>query len=352
MGKAERSCTRYSHFRDLKMSDPDELEKLTRRILDRSLPAFSLKAEIDQLKRLFLSEGNFRPSEDIAYGETVTASGVAISPTMAAMCLDDFVRTIQFLRGTDAAISDIQADLTDRPVRVLYAGCGPWATLAIPLMAVTSNVTFTLLDIHSQSIDSAKSLLERFGFEHRVANCVVADASEHAIDAQKVPDIILVEIMRSGLTAEPQIAVSRHLVRQARDAILIPSNIRIDLDLIGPNRAIEQNEVLSLERDQIHIAEILSVDKETLFLNELPTTVIRIPEFDAERYRPMLCTEVCVYGDVVIRGRDSGITSPRAPEFAPKISAGEKIHISYRLGECPRLVGQKEKGVVSNTRYF
>ena len=72
------------------------------------------------------------PQEDISGGETLTSNGLALSPTMAAMCANDFVRTIQFIRGTHAAIADIRERFPDRPARVLYAGCGPYATLAVP----------------------------------------------------------------------------------------------------------------------------------------------------------------------------------------------------------------------------
>src|SRR5688572_17759810 len=86
----------------------EKLRALTLSLLDDSRPAFTLRSEVLELKDIFQAAGGMttKASDDIAKGETYTADGVAISPTMASMCLDDFARTVQFLRGTHAVITE------------------------------------------------------------------------------------------------------------------------------------------------------------------------------------------------------------------------------------------------------
>ncbi|MBA3350936.1 MAG: hypothetical protein H0U23_00670, partial [Blastocatellia bacterium] len=133
----------------------EKLSSATRSILDASRPAYSLRSEVLELKAIFEQAGGLAPdtSRDISSGETLTSGGTAISPTMAAMCVDDFARTVQFIRGPHAAIQAVRTKASDRPVRVLYAGCGPWAPLAIPLMTIFAprDLHFSLIDIHCDS---------------------------------------------------------------------------------------------------------------------------------------------------------------------------------------------------------
>ena len=97
--------------------------------------------------------------QDITEGETPSGEGLAISPTQAAMCAGEFQRTAVFLRGLHDAIASVIERKPSEPVRVLYAGSGPYATLAVPLMTVfpPEAVRFTILDIHPVSIDYVRS---------------------------------------------------------------------------------------------------------------------------------------------------------------------------------------------------
>lgn len=77
------------------------LREITRQIVDRERPLGSLIAETGALGSLLEKHAEFRmePVRDIASGETLTGAGLAISPTQAAMCLREPVRTAAFIRG-------------------------------------------------------------------------------------------------------------------------------------------------------------------------------------------------------------------------------------------------------------
>ena len=148
----------------------ERLRQLTSTLLDPQNSACSLRPEVVEITGI-LEESSEMQSlsefETIDANETRTSNGLAVSPTMAAMCAADFVRTIKFMRGVHAAIDDVRKQFPDRPARVLYAGCGPYATLAVPVMTqfCPPDVTFTLLDLHPKSIASVRSIVGTLGLD-------------------------------------------------------------------------------------------------------------------------------------------------------------------------------------------
>lgn len=74
-----------------------------------------------------------RLAVDVAEDDLRLASGLALSPRLAAQCLLDGPRTAAFLRGTLAAISEALRRFPDEAIEIVYAGTGPFATLALPL---------------------------------------------------------------------------------------------------------------------------------------------------------------------------------------------------------------------------
>jgi hypothetical protein len=271
---------------------------------------------------------------------------------MAAMCADDFVRTIAFIRGTHAAILDLRKRFTDRPVRVLYVGCGPYATIAAPLMSVLSSTeaTFTLIDVHPESIRSAKAIIDTLGFADSVSSFETLDAASYRVSLDEPPDLILLEIMQACLESEPQVAITRHLLMQAPHAILVPEEICIDLTLVDPScefdlDGFEQNRD-PLQRDRIPVASVFVVNRETVTSwgsnckNRIPASIVRIPPSLEQRYQPMLFTVIRVYKGHILKDYDSGLTCPRPPSVEGTFRPGETIHFYYELGDHPRLKGK------------
>ena len=177
-------------------SGNERLREVTLKIVSRERPLHSLIAETGKLAELLVERADFHieAGRDIASGETRTDNGLAISPTMAALCLREPVRTAAFIRGAAQAIRD-KCSVTDRPLRVLYAGCGPYAPLVIPLMSLFPSrmVQYTLLDLHARSLESSRAIVHALGFSGHVSGYVHEDACSYSIPDHQKPDIIITD---------------------------------------------------------------------------------------------------------------------------------------------------------------
>lgn len=327
------------------------LRRLVSRLLARDAPAYSLRAEVLEIAAILTGLDRQREVRraDISVGETRTSNGLALSPTMAAMCIEDFARTIQFIRGAHAAILAARARCPARPARILYVGCGPYAVLAVPLMSVlpAADATFTLLDVHADAIASAKSVVDRLELTASVTGFVTTDATSFEVSAGLEPDVILVETMQACLQSEPQVAIVRHLLKQAPDAILVPEEVRIDLVLVNPAREFDlrapEQRGERWQRDRIGVAPVFVLNRETVASwngvegDHLPACAARLPTTLGPEYRPMLFTTIRVYGACVLEDYDSGLTCPRRLQVEGRIEPEDIVQFRYVLGQQPRL---------------
>ena len=237
-------------------------------------------------------------------GESQLASGLAISPVQAALCAREPLRSAAFMRGLMLAVT--QRLRMDGPVRVLYAGCGPFALLALPVMALLAG---------------------------HVSAFVCADAARFRIPAQAMPQVIISETMNTALGKEPQVAILRNLHVQAPAAALLPAAVTVHLGL--PRRApgvacVEWGGVFALHAQAIMAWQGAAQDGRSL-----PGARIRLPAGLAQA--PRLLTRIRVHGDVVLGDYDSSLNLPLPLPGNPSLAGGELLDFSYRLGNAPGL---------------
>jgi hypothetical protein len=294
------------------------------------------------------------PQLDIREGETPSDKGLAISPAQAAMCADESQRTAVFPRGLHDAIAETLESKSPEPVRVLYAGSGPYATLAVPLMTVfpPGKVRFTVLDIHPVSIASAKSVVARLGLDRSVDEYVLADACDYTIPGDAIPDIIVSETMSAALEGEPQVAIMRHLLGQAPNAVIVPESVRVDAFLVDtsvePDRVAPESESVPAngQPDRIPVGPVFELNAstirswESLSGDRLPAATIRLPSPPTPAYRPFLFTTITTRGEHVLRTHDCGLTGIREITGIDKLPGSGSLQFHYRLGAAPRLVAE------------
>jgi hypothetical protein len=337
-----------------------ELSRIAAIILDEECPLAELKLALDDFSWLCSQITGMEPdpSFDAWAEDSFLAEGVAINPQAAAHCIQDYQRTVAFIRGINAAINKAKARFLDTPIRILYAGCGPFASLLLPLLTRfnASELELRFLDIHACSLDSVRQLIECLGFEHSVS-FVQADACRY----QTMDDfhLVVAETMQKSLEQEPQFTVTANLVSTVCDGgFFIPESINVSLCL-----AYLENEQLAFKAGELAEAASLFEKGRRLFLatlldlradnavhlfnrakisvvtrkNELSPVYFVIPEWtDLALVDPIMLTHIRVFEGYVLNDYESEITLPnKCYEILP-LNAGDRYQVSYQLGQYPK----------------
>ncbi len=266
-----------------------------------------MKQSVDSLYGLFKSITgiDFTNWSD---GDIHLPSGKAISPEGAAHCLLEMKRTAIFLRGIKQAIDSKMGDGKEQ-VKILYAGCGPYATLITPLLHYYSadKISVTLLDINSVSLNSAEKLIKEFDLVDYFNQFVLTDAAIYKVD--RPYDIVISETMQAGLKNEPQVAITQNLIHQCKpDTIFIPEQITIDAYL--RKRGVWDGDQLLEEGGETnHLCELFTVNKANLDSSSYRKVVTLPPTFN-KPYDLLLYTTIKVFGNEVLELNDCSLNMP------------------------------------------
>jgi hypothetical protein len=320
-----------------------KIKTISDTILDETSSPEQLRDALDEFVLLCSEVTNIQPdrSFDAWAEDSLLDNGVAINPQAAAHCALDYQRSVVFIRGVYAAITALRLRFGDAPLEILYAGCGPFATLLLPLLGRFSPGAFNLhlLDVHQRSLDSVDLLLNHFGYSPHAVQTSKGDACSYKHEGKL--HLVIAETMQKSLEQEPQFAVTANLAPQLRPmGLFIPQRIEVVLCLsdlengavpypldtvctLSPERAFEQ---MQLARTKPHQRG-----------PQLEPTIVEIPRMvDIARFGAALFTRICVFEQYWLRDYESQITLPLPCHEILPLVGGERYSVSYQLGSYPR----------------
>ncbi|GHC63409.1 hypothetical protein [Ulvibacter litoralis] len=283
-----------------------------------------------------------------------TSSGKAISFKWAGMCIDDIIRTKKFSHGLYKAVKKVQ-ETKNGKVHIVYAGTGPFATLTIPLLSkfTASEITFTLLEINSDSFENLKKVISYFSAEAYVSVLEQCDAARYKLKTPEEVDIIISETMMAGLKTEPQVAITYNLMRQVPDTtLLIPEEITLNIIAVNKKqRSLNKQSIDTRIPYYTTLASVFTVSKSTVRAHQdafieafpkyqFPENTLEIPN-DIQRGYDQLNIEtvIKIFDDEVLEIDESGLTVllPLL-ELNPMLETISSMETQYVCGENPGLI--------------
>lgn len=237
-----------------------------------------------------------------------TENGSAIGVFWAAQCIKEISRTQRFARALLEAVRSVQQQKVAQTVNVLYAGTGPFATLALPVMALLTpqEVQFTLLEINAKSYEMLQHVLKTLGLEAFVKHMEIADAATHKLADRNV-DIVLSETMNRALIKEPQVSIMLNLANQVSEkTIFIPEEVKVSLwqQDTSDKTKIKLDELMVFNKDYMFKTLAKSKNGNWFFEEKmitadfLPSTILQFE------------TEITVFQDNSLKGADCSLNFP------------------------------------------
>ena len=336
----------------------DDLVSICDCILDESSASESLRNALDSLAEICGSISGIYPdrSFDAWADDSLLSSGVAINPQAAAHCVLDYQRSVTFIRGIYSAINKLLSRFPGQTLDILYAGCGPFATLLLPLLTKfePGTLKLNLLDIHQRSLDSVKLLLERFALDSHLLRTIQADACHYQHDSKL--HLVIAETMQKSLEQEPQFAVTENFAQQLLPGgLFLPQNIEVELSLANlsdekdfisrsqhlPAELLEKRyplaTVLSLSAESVSsYRQKGEYDRQSQSLELNPLTV-EIPALaDIASLDAVLFTRIRVFEQHCLEDYQSEITLPLKCHELSCLVAGQQYKVAYQLGTYPK----------------
>jgi predicted RNA methylase len=312
------------------------LKAITETLLSPELNYKTLYDDIHRLHDIYSEHTGVR-AEGRNDKHIMLPTGKAISTISAAHCLLELMRTRVFVKGIHKAILTLQERFKGQTIHILYAGCGPYATLLTPLTQVFSpeEVAFHLLDINPDSLAAVKELYKGLQLTSYVASYMLQDATTFTTEAHTPMHLMISETMLDALRNEPQVAIMQNLLPQLPvGGLFIPEKITVSAKII--NWPIEMAAMLeSFVPERVELGDVYSIGQEGYSSHK--GTTFTIPEYKQGFNTLQLFTDIVVYEDEILTKKDCSLNMPKNV-CNIREQEGRQIHFQYEMGSVPQFV--------------
>jgi hypothetical protein len=271
-------------------------------------------------------------AEQTTDNNILLSTGKAISPGQAAFCLLDIQRTAVFMRGIHKAILKLKNE-AEGPVHILYAGCGPYATLLTPLITQfdPQEVRFHLLDINQASLDAVKKLYSHLNATAYIEQLICADAAKFQISAPL--HLVICEAMQRALKKEPQVAIMQNLIPQLSPrSVFIPEEIRITAMLVNGDLEVAAKLEPATNPGRIHLGEVYNISRQNCCHH--PAVILQMPEMVIGNDELSLFTALKVFEDERLEHGECSLTVP-LPLANIASLLGRQVRLEYIISGDP-----------------
>jgi len=281
-------------------------------LLSNNSDQIEVKKQIDSIHKHFqgLTEITGYDSKIQHLAAVPTARGKALGLNHAAQCLLDYKRTVKFLTAVVTAIKEKQKT-QEGVIKIFYASCGPYApfvTLIAPLFS-SEEIQFSILEINSNSLKSAKQLIQKLHLNSYMQEYYLADAVTFKVPNPAEYHILISETLDALLYRECYVPILFNLLPQFNPNVtLIPENVKIHFSLsTGPiqNPTHQEKRITTI----VDVREAVSKYADIPELSQLPDQYIDVKSLNIHQYtHAVLDTEVLVYNDICLTRNESSLT--------------------------------------------
>ena len=316
----------------------DRLHAQTGVLLDPASTPLGLREATIALAALGREAGGVDTLMDspLASQGTWTANGMALGAVYAARCIVDVFRTTRFCAGLHDAVAAARQRFQG-PIRLLYAGCGPYATLVLPLLTRCSpdELQITLLDLHPKTLRSATRLFEAVGAQDLLAEAVCDDATAWDPGARPPFHVGVCEALQAALGKEPHVAITHNLApRLAPGGIWVPESIEVRAVLVDHAREDDHSlAAVGTDRGRVDFGVVYDLRAGGVDAGR----EVVVPGAEAWGDEAMLLTTIQVYGEHRLGPYDCGLTMPVRFPDGPAVLPGRTLRFHCDLSGKPGL---------------
>lgn len=331
------------------MEEADKLKKITAVLLENEIDSVKLTNAIKDYETMLTSLSGVNMQSDEAHNNIYFENGSALGTTWAATCINDLKRTKLFIKGLYEAVKYLKQG-TNKPVHILYAGSGPFATLVLPLFTcfAAAELQVTILEINPLSFGAVKRIIDKLGFNDYIKSFENTDATKYKVNKADYIDIVLSETMQHGLVKEQQVSIMVNLLSQLpENVMIIPIKTELYLGLL---KSVKNAGVISdNHQDNFKkVASVFELSKKSipdLLMKGSPGTLIfpevciELPsELTAGYDHLIILTEIHIFGNEKLAVNESGLTIPLILDNIENIRDKKiTVKLQYEIGAEPGL---------------